>query len=170
MDILDLDKLMEGANIAEKIASGVVDDTAYNALTQTVNEEVLMESRDEVNNIIKNGRNVRGDVDFSLDQLEADVAALNEAEAPSPVGITGTKQSINSGPEFQEAPAVSQDAFMSKAVKAEKTGDFDDAKKAKLTESISTFQAFVESERTEDNQRLVEYVTRGLNCIKSHLK
>ena len=80
-DLFSMEKLLEGAKIAEKIADGVVDEQAYNVLTQCVNEEVLIESREEVESILENAGKISGELD--LDQLAKEVKeALPEAAAP----------------------------------------------------------------------------------------
>ena len=80
-DLFSMEKLLESAKIAEKIADGVVDDQAYNVLTQCVNEEVLIEGRAEVESILENASEISGE--FDLDQLAKEVKeALPEAVAP----------------------------------------------------------------------------------------
>ena len=80
-----MEKLMEGVNIAQKITDGVVDDQAYNVLTQTVNEEILMEGRESVEKILENGKKMKDTVDLS--QLESEVNdALGVTEALDKVG------------------------------------------------------------------------------------
>lgn len=82
MDLLNMEKLMEGAKIADKIADGVVDDQAYNVITKVTNESILMEAREEVDSILEKGKAMRDDVNLS--QLESDVnKALGVTEGTS---------------------------------------------------------------------------------------
>jgi len=75
-----MEKLLESAKIAEKIANGVVDDQAYNVLTQCVNEEVITECKNEVESILENAAKINGG--FDLDTLAKEVSeALPEAAA-----------------------------------------------------------------------------------------
>ena len=79
-DLFDMEKLLESAKIAEKIANGVVDDQAYNVLTQCVNEEVITECKNEVESILENAAKINGG--FDLDTLAKEVSeALPEAAA-----------------------------------------------------------------------------------------
>ena len=80
MDLLNMEKLIEGAAIAEKITEGVVDDQAYNVITQTVNEDVLMEGKKEVETILENGKTINNKV--NLDALESEVNSALVPEAP----------------------------------------------------------------------------------------
>lgn len=83
MDMLDLDKLMRDAKVFEKITEGTVDDSAYNAVTQCINESAIMESREEVEGILSRGNDVNDRLDFS--DLEKTInGALGLAESAEP--------------------------------------------------------------------------------------
>jgi len=76
MDIYGMEKMLELGRFAEKIAAGVVDDQAYNALTQTLNEDVIDEARNEVETILENGGKINGEI--NLEKLAKEVSeALN---------------------------------------------------------------------------------------------
>ena len=80
MDLLNMDKLYEGIELAQKIADGVTDSTpAYNSTTKVVNEEVLMEAG-TVDKVLENGNKINDKV--SLSKLESEVndaLGVNEA-------------------------------------------------------------------------------------------
>jgi len=80
MDLLNMEKLMEGAKIADRIADGVVDEQAYNAVTKTVNEEVLMEAKEEVEKILENGKKIKDEP--NLAKLESEVNEALGVEKP----------------------------------------------------------------------------------------
>jgi len=98
MDMLNLEKLLEQAQIADKIADGVVDDQAYNVITKAVNESVLMEAQEEVEGILRRGKEIKGVVDLS--QLEAQINGafgITESAKPSqtPKGNTMKTKSLS---------------------------------------------------------------------------
>lgn len=195
MDILDLDKLMEAANIANNISADMVDETGYNVLTKRGSGTLTESSSDEFNNIIRNGRDVRGDVDFGLDQLDADIAALSEStstpvDKPIIKNIAATGQEIDNAVKFQEAKPVPQKTFVKTAEDAKKAGAFALAKKAKmdkqneadliktndnkngkLLESIDSFMAFIDREKAgNNNPKLIESVALAFHAIKKRIK
>lgn len=86
MELFYLEKLMEEAHIAEKIAEGIVDDVAYNAVTQTINESVIMEAQYEAEKVLSHGKDLRGDINLS------DLAQ----EVNSAFGLTESVSDINS--------------------------------------------------------------------------
>jgi len=65
MDMLDLEKLAESVKLVEKIAAGVVDDQAYNVVTQAVNESVLVEAEQEVEAFLRNSPRIKREIDLS---------------------------------------------------------------------------------------------------------
>ena len=85
MELFYLEKLMEEAHVAEKIAEGIVDETAYNAVTQTINESVLMEAEYEAEKVLSKGKDLAGEVDLK------DLAS----EVNSAFGITENADHIN---------------------------------------------------------------------------
>ena len=110
MDMLNLEKLLEQAQIADKIADGVVDDQAYNVLTKAINESVLMEAQEEVEGILRRGKEIKGDIDLS--QLEAQInGAFGLAESVSPSqpkeGNTMNKNTRLEGATFVAQPNTS---------------------------------------------------------------
>ena len=83
MDMLDLDKLMRDSKVFERITEGTVDDSAYNAVTQCINESAIMESREEVEGILSRGNDVNDRLDFA--DLERTInGALGITESAKP--------------------------------------------------------------------------------------
>jgi hypothetical protein len=64
MNFMSLDQMMTEANIANQIADGTVDDSAYNVVTRSVNESALMDVREEVESILESKSFMRGEVDL----------------------------------------------------------------------------------------------------------
>lgn len=131
MDMFNLEKLLEQAQIAEKISNGIVDDQAYNVITKAINESVLMEAHDEVEGILSRGRRINKVVDLS--QLESQVNnafGINESVQSTqtkkePVtmkksineGVSAPKHTaaalgVNDAKKFQKAAATSQTKFV----------------------------------------------------------
>ena len=197
MDILELDKLMEAAKVADKISAGIVDDAAYNVLTKATNEEVLMESREEIDSILRNGKSIRGDVDVILEELDKDVAALDAlsesvntpVEKPVTKQVAATGQKVDDAVSFQEAKPVPQKEFVKTAEKAKNAGGFEDGKNAKmdtqneadlidtkekdngkLMESIDSFTDMIRSQKDANNEKLVECVLQAFSIVKKAIK
>lgn len=81
--MLDLDKLNKDAKVFEQITDSTFDNSAYNAVTQSINESVSLESREDVEKIISNGNDVNDRLDFS--DLEKTVkGAFGIAESAEP--------------------------------------------------------------------------------------
>ena len=86
MDMLDLEKLLEHAEMVDKISEDVVDEQGYNAVTKSINESVSQDTTTDVGNIIANGDKLNDKV--NLDLLESQVnGALGLAESKlDPIG------------------------------------------------------------------------------------
>lgn len=127
MELFYLEKLMEEAHIADKIADGIVDDAAYNAVTQTINESVILEAQYEAEEVLSHGKDLRGDInladlqkeinsafgltesvsDINSDKLTEDTnmkAKLENAANPS--------ADIDTADAFLNAPAIKQKDFV----------------------------------------------------------
>lgn len=65
MDILGLNKLMDKIDLFDNIANGTMDNSAYNAVTQSINESVVNNTSDEIKNIISKGNDVNDRLDFA---------------------------------------------------------------------------------------------------------
>jgi hypothetical protein len=86
MDMLDLEKLLESAEMVGKISEDVVDEQGYNAVTKSINESVASNTDTDINKVISNGDELNDKLD--LDLLESQVnGALGLTESKlDPVG------------------------------------------------------------------------------------
>lgn len=81
--MLDLDKLNRTANMFNQITDGTMDDYAYNATTQVINEGVIDDTREEIEGIISRGNDVNDRLDFA--DLERSVnGAFGITESATP--------------------------------------------------------------------------------------
>ena len=128
--MFNLEKLLEQAQIAEKISNGTVDNHAYNVTTKAINESVSMDTHADVDTILSKGRSINKVVD--LTQLESEInqafginesvqsastkkesimnkQTVTEAAAPKKTAATlGVKDAKS----FQKAQATSQTKFV----------------------------------------------------------
>lgn len=118
MDMLNLEKLLEQAQIADKIADGVVDDQAYNVITKAINESVLIEAHDEVEGILRRGKEIKDVVD--LTQLEAEInGAFGITESTNP---SQTKKGNN-----MKTQSLSEASFVAKPASVKSAKEFQNA-------------------------------------------
>lgn len=71
MDMLDLEKLLESAEMVGKISEDVVDEQGYNAVTKSINESVTSKTDTNINKVISNGDKLNDK--FDLELLESQV-------------------------------------------------------------------------------------------------
>lgn len=142
MDMLDLDKLNKEAKIFEKITEGVVDDVAYNAVTKSINESVIDDTREEIEGILSRGNDVNNRMDFDdlektingalgitesaepkNDQKEPEMKteSLNEATAANP------SAGVDSAEKFLKADAVKQTDFVKAKTDSKESKELDAA-------------------------------------------
>ena len=81
MDMLDLEKLLEHAEMVEKISEGVVDTQGYNTVTKSINESVFQNTDADIDKVMSNG-------DKLNDKLDLD---LLESQVNGALGLTGSK-------------------------------------------------------------------------------
>ena len=158
MELFYLEKLMEEAHIADKIAAGVVDDTAYNAVTQTINEGVLMEAEYEAEKVLSTGKDLNGEVNLSELALEVNSAlGINEnaddinSNKPSEdetmkkqvqmEGAENPSAGVNNAAAFMNATAIKQQDFVK--AKAKTVDDKD--------KEMATAEHEVTKNPTDDN-------------------
>jgi len=86
MDMLDLEKLLESAEMVEKISEDVVDAQGYNAVTKSINESASSNTDTDIGKVISNGNKINDKID--LDLLESQInGTLGLAESKlDPVG------------------------------------------------------------------------------------
>jgi hypothetical protein len=129
MDMLNLEKLLEQAQIAERIADGVVDDQAYNVITKAINESVLMEAQEEVEGILRRGKEIKGVVDLS--QLEAQVNGA--------FGLTeSAKTSQTTKGNNMKTQSLSEASFVAKPASVKTAKEFQNAISTNKSQTLNS--------------------------------
>ena len=81
--MLDMDKLVKGAELAQQIADITTDDfeeKSYNTVTRMSGREILVESKD-VKTILENGKDIKGEIDLKNLASEVNTAlGINESK------------------------------------------------------------------------------------------
>ncbi len=140
--MFSLEKLLEQAQIAEKISDSTIDNQAYNVTTKAINESVMMESQADVDNILSKGRSINKVVD--LTQLESEInqafginesVELNQTKKESDMNTkpameavaapkkTAATLGVKDAKSFQKAPATSQTKFVAENAPVVKKAD-----------------------------------------------
>lgn len=86
MDMLDLEKLLESADMVDKISKDVTDAEGYNAVTKSINESVSSNTDTDLGKVISIGNKINDKLD--LDLLESQInGTLGLAESKlDPIG------------------------------------------------------------------------------------
>jgi len=121
MDMLDLEKLLEHADMVDKISKDVVDGQGYSAVTKSINESVSQNTDTDVGKVLSNGDKINDKL--NLDLLESQVNgalglkkeiimdnASKIAGVPSNAGKPAV--GVDTADKFQQAVAVKQSDFV----------------------------------------------------------
>lgn len=150
MDMLDLDKLMRDANVFDRITEGTMDDSAYNAVTQSINEGVINDTRAEIEGILSRGNDVNDRLDFAdLERSVNGVFGITESAEPKLDKVDKEDEDINN-----DGNIDNQDAYIankrktveSNIKKEEKMKNINEANAANPSGGVDSAEKFLKAD------------------------
>jgi hypothetical protein len=150
MDMLDLDKLNKEAQVFERITDGTVDDTAYNAVTQSINEGVINDTREEIEGILSKGHDVNDRLDFTdLEKSVNGAFGITEAADPKLDKVGEEDADVNNDGEVDEQDEYiknKRETIESEIKKEDKMENINEASAANPSGGVDSAEKFLKAD------------------------
>lgn len=165
--MLDLDKLNKEAHVFARIMEGTLDDSAYNAVTQSINESVSNDTREEITGILSRGYDVNDRLDFAdLERSVNGAFGITESADPKLDKVGEEDSDLNNDGDVDEQDAYianKRETINSKIKKEEPMKNINEANTANPSSGVDSAEKFLKA----DAVKQTDFVTAKTGSKKS---